>query len=288
MAKFCSKCGRPLVEGVPCECEKQQEVVQNAQVENEPKVETAQVKTEVNNEQKVENEQTAGNEEPSVVGIFFRQYVDTVKGMFKSPIETIKKQSKNFYLGIIGIVITTILFGILMNGYIDHILSEFGISLAVVNTAVTTLAKYGINLKIGNLGLKFGIAMFVMSAIMVGIVFVMTNYVYKKKLDIKDCVAVIGTCEIFLTIGIVIAFVISYLSLLLSGLVMLLFTLAFFIHIQVALTQVSELTKTQVIYTVFATIFIPFIALSIIALAVSYIDIAIMIYKKAVANIYRY
>ncbi len=283
MAKFCSKCGRPLVEGVPCECEKQQqeEVVQNVQVENEPKVEATQVKTEVNNEQKVEKE------EPSVVGILFSQYVDSIKGMFKRPVETIRKQSKNFYLGIIGVVITAVLFGILMNGYISNILSEFGISLAVVNTAVSALAKYGINLKIGNLGLKFGIAMFVVSALMVGIVFVMTNYVYKKKLDIKDCVAIIGVCEIFLTVGIVIAFVVSYLSILLSSLLMLLFTLAFFIHIQVALTQVAELTKTQVIYTVFATIFIPFIAVLLITCVLSYADIIIMIYKKTVANIYR-
>ncbi len=302
MAKFCSKCGKPLVDGVPCDCEKQ-EVKQDVSETKEEKVEVkdekiAEAKPEVKDEKVTEAKSEAKDEKgtetksetneseiPSAVGVIFGQYIESIKGLFKKPEDTIKKEYKNFNLAIAAIVINAIIFGILANGFLGRILSKIGVSLQIVNNLLTSLAQYGIKISLSNIGIKCGIGMAVMSALIAGIIFVMNNYVYKKKIDIKDCVGIVGVCEIFLTIGYIITFIVSYISIMLSIFLMLLFTLVFFIHIHLGLISISQLSKNQIVYTVLASIFIPFIAMLIITYILVIADLAVIAYKSAVSSI---
>ena len=89
MAKFCTKCGKKLEDGKPCDC----------------------CKKEVKKEVVVESK-TNGFDFNECVN----SYIEMVKGIFVKPIDTIKKfaTSSNFVLGLIALAINCIVSGIFL------------------------------------------------------------------------------------------------------------------------------------------------------------------------------
>ena len=89
MAKFCTKCGKKLEDGKPCDCCKEE------------------VKKEV-----VVESKTNGFDFNECVN----SYIEMVKGIFVKPIDTIKKfaTSSNFVLGLIALAINCIVSGIFL------------------------------------------------------------------------------------------------------------------------------------------------------------------------------
>lgn len=236
MAKFCTWCGKPLEDGKPCDCEQNQ--IQQSQPE----------KTNASN--------------------LVNDYFDIVKGMFKAPVKTLKKYAnqENFNLALISIGINAILFGIMVHFMLNAILKTIGISMDsitnLLESAKTQLATYGMNLSIDtNFGLKAGIAMGVISFVIVGIIYLMHSVVYKKQIDAKKIVSMVGVSEVFFSIGILITIIISFINSYLAMIVLLFFSLCFFIHIHQGIIEISSLDQNQLVYTITTALLIPVIAI---------------------------
>ena len=82
MAKFCTKCGKPLKDGKPCDCEKES----------------------------VSNDNVVGD------------YLDILKGMFKNPSKVLKNEAdeKNLTFSLGSIVVNAIIFGLTINFLLPH------------------------------------------------------------------------------------------------------------------------------------------------------------------------
>ena len=94
MAKFCTKCGKPLQDGKPCSCttKKEKEIAVKMQVDED--------------EEEIDE---------SKVGSMLDDFMVVIKGMFKKPVNTIEKNLnvKNYNLALVSIVINLVLFGLL-------------------------------------------------------------------------------------------------------------------------------------------------------------------------------
>ena len=124
MAKFCTKCGKPLKDGKPCDCEKN-------------------IK-----------------ENTSNVNNIMDNCLSILKGMFKNPSKTLKEEATedNFNLSLISIVINAIVFGLTIHFLISNIFSKAGLNLDnitnSINNASNQLTALGINLNIKYFAIK--------------------------------------------------------------------------------------------------------------------------------------
>lgn len=244
MAKFCTRCGKPLEDGKPCDC-KQEETVSNQS-------------------KKVNVDTTTNTNANNLVNDYF----DIVKGMFKTPAKTIKKYAKeeNFNLALISIALTAVLFGVMVHCMLNAILKAIGMSMNSINTLLeatkTALSTYGMNFSIDtNFGLKAGIAMGVISFVIVGIEYLMHSIVYKKAIDAKRIISMVGISQVFYCIGLLITIVISFINSYLAMISLLFFSLCFFVHLHQGIIEISDLDQNQLVYTITATLLIPVIAI---------------------------
>ena len=245
MAKFCTKCGKPLVDGKPCDCSKEH------------------TKEEPREEKKVEVE-VEEEEESSQLGNILNDYLDIVKGMFKKPVATLEKylNTSYFNLAIISIALNAIVFGIFTHIFTANCLKKIGLNLGNIQTFIQTatqeISKLGVPIKINtNIGLSFGICMALVSVITIVIMYIMHTQVFKKKMNIKKIVVLVGICEVFLTIGYLISIVGSYLNIFLGILIFTFFAIIFFVHLHQGYMKLSKTTKDQSVYTSILGLFVP-------------------------------
>ena len=233
MAKFCTKCGKPLKDGKPCDCEKN-----------------------------VKEEQEFNANANTII----TDCLNILKGMLKKPSKTLKDNSNedNFNLSLISIVINAIVFGLTIHFLISNIFSKAGLNLSNItnslNNASTQLTSLGINMNFNtDYGLTSGIFMFVMSIVIIGLLYVMHSVIFKKSINYKEIISLVGISELFFTVGLLITFILSFISPLLALLLLVIIAIYFVVNIHQGMIEISSLNNNKVIYSVAVSIAIPVI-----------------------------
>ena len=92
MAKFCTKCGKPLVEGTTCNCgnSEQQPVVETLNFE-QPSMKDFQQASNMN--QTMMNQAQGGMAQPSKAKNILNDCLAVIKGFFKKPVTTIEENA---------------------------------------------------------------------------------------------------------------------------------------------------------------------------------------------------
>lgn len=259
MAKFCTKCGKPLVDGKPCSCqtkeiEKEEEKVNIQELEEDEVV--------VKPERGEKPKKTSSNYE----------IMDIVKGMFKKPYDTLEDTCKVKYFNLaIGVIIAcSIVFGIFMYSLISNQVKKLGTTIAVVqntlNTSLAPLSILGINLKLDVQGTctKLAVIMAVMSGLIILITYLMNKYVFKKELDIKKITTMVGMSEVMLTVGMLVCIVLSFISSTLAVLAFIYFAIVFFVHLYQGCDIIKNSDPNKALYTYIASSSIPAIFIVVI------------------------
>lgn len=245
MAKFCTKCGKPLQDGKPCSCtvKKEKEIAVKMQVDED--------------EEEIDE---------SKVGSMLDDFMVVIKGMFKKPVNTIEKNLnvKNYNLALVSIVINLVLFGLLGHVFIDNCLKNVGFSLNNVEGLISGIDENITSMNNLNIGLKCGIGMGVVSLCMIGILYLMHNEVYKKKINVKKIMVLVGITEVFLSVGYLLSMVVSFISLFLALVVFIAFTIIFFVYLYQGYLLLAKTKKSQSIYSYIAGMVIPVVAFSIV------------------------
>lgn len=173
MAKFCSKCGKPLVEGVPCECEKEN-------LENNSKEKNIDIKNEI-------------------INIF--------KNMFTKPFDTIKQsiKVKNYKLALILIIINALVFGLVCYFTSDTVMINIAKTINEYFTAPMSFVtgnNYSINIETPFLKIVIGmgLASFISNIIMVLAEYLCIGVVFKHKKDIKEFLIIHANISVIDTI----------------------------------------------------------------------------------------
>lgn len=244
MAKFCNKCGKPLVDGKCSHCEQtEKEVVESTSEEN-----------------------------------LFIEYLNVLKGMFTHPVATIKKEAtaKNLPLGIVSIVICAILFGIFIHVLLSNIFSSVGLDLSIISTMIdqfnAQIAVTGLSIPTtSSIGIKMTILFALASTIMAGIIYLMHVVIFKKKLNFKKIVSMIGIIETPFSVLLLVAMILSWIHYVLGIIVVLLAIAFLLVHLHQGILAISTTTKTQTIYTIALCVGLAVIAftLSLVTVLVS-------------------
>ena len=247
MSKFCTNCGKPLKDGKCENCDKEKETKSS---KKETKEESEKVVEVTSNE-------------------MVNSFKDVVTSIFKKPIATIKKYSTeaNMNFGLVAIGINAVAMGLLVHLLLDNILKSIGLTMASINNALAELQPYlqmfGISIDT-NFGVKAAIAMAVLSAIMVGVIYAMGKMVFKKDMDYKKIIATVGVSETFLTIGALGAIVLSYVNVGIALLFILVLAMFSITALHQSIAETTELSSDEVIYTTAAAITIPVIAVMLV------------------------
>lgn len=224
MAKFCTKCGKKLVEGETCDCQKELKKHQEKEIV---------VATTTNN---------SFNE-------YFNNYITVVKGIFTHPIQTIRQfaTSENFVLGLIMIAINClamILFLVLaipeIGSNLDGMLGfGYGMASSELEIPFETLVKVFIMLAGG-------------SATTAVMLYIMAGPVFKTKADIKQTFSLVGVCSVFSTITTLAATICAFISVKVMAIVLLLASLLYQLHLYHGFVVTTETNEEKIGYS-FAT-----------------------------------
>ena len=229
MAKFCTKCGKPLVDGKPCSCSLKEEKKQE-------KVE-------------VEEEETSTNEVVASI-------TDIYKNVWKKPYQTmVKYKEKNITLGLCLILINAVIFGIfgyfLINNTYNGILEDISNKLQGVAALTgeeievfqrTSLPFFGmfisnvISLAIGYL-------------ILISISRLFVGKIFKGKGTFGDYLTAAGVASPLSTIVMVVGILASFISYKLAILIAILATITFFVLLSQAYVDILEAKEERLAYS---------------------------------------
>lgn len=184
MAKFCSKCGKPLVDGVPCDCE------------NVKKVDTKENNSDIKSE---------------IINMF--------KNMLLKPFDTIKQtiSAKNEKLALVLILINSLVFGLIcyftsdtIIGNISSLFNEY------ITSPVNLLAgsSYSLNIELPfiKIVLIMSIACFLANIIIILAEYLCIGVLFKNKNNIKEFLVIHAAMSAISTIMAVIVSICMFVS----------------------------------------------------------------------------
>lgn len=210
MAKFCTKCGKPLVDGKPCTCSKEN------------------VKKEVLEPSKKFDFNECVND-----------YVQILKGMFTKPIDTIKNyaSTKYFVVGIIALILSCIINGIFTYCFLSE----------VANTNILSIiAKTEVSfMRVFSYALIFSAIQYLILGLMI---YLLTAKLFKDKTDWKTCFALLGVCSIFMTVATLVSIILIYLSFNVMFIVLAVVGLFYFLYLYHGLCEITEVDKNRIAF----------------------------------------
>lgn len=251
MAKFCNQCGTALVDGKCPKCSIKKEKVENPEEVVEENVLT--------------------------------EYVDLIKGMFKKPVETIKNniEESNFTVGILSLIICAIVFGIFMQSLVSNLFSKMGLDLSIANAGIVSinsrLARTGLILPtLSLIGIKMAILFALGSLMLAGIIYFIHAIIYKKKINFKKIMIMIGIIEIPFTIILLVAIITSFIHFVLALIILVIGISILMVHLHQGILLLSKMSKTQTIYTIAICIGLSIIAFLMAIATTLFISMIIM------------
>ncbi len=221
MAKYCTKCGKKLKEGEVCDCDKKEKEVKEAKKDKE---------------------------------FDFNHYVNTfvaiVKGMFTKPVDTMKKYTKKEHFGVMvsALVLNCIVSGLFLYVFIDKVLNQ-------VMGLMSNLSYYGLsdfdygygllNLPFFDVfvtGLFYMAVCFIVIAFMI---YVIAGAIMKKDMDFKKALTLVGVTSCFTTITTLACLILSFVSIPLSLLVLVVAAIYFIIYLAQGILATSDVDKNR-------------------------------------------
>lgn len=193
MAKFCTKCGKPLVEGTTCNCGNSEQPVVETLTFEQPSMKDFQ---QTNNMNQVMMNQTPGVAQPSKAKNLFNETLSIVKGFLTKPVTTIQENSNdnrfNHALVLIGAFAASVMaFVLVVLGDLYKTISDamsFGgmveaeIEVPYIKVGLITIISVA-----GCLALMALLAWLIMNKLM------KVNTTYKKVLEIYAIASIITT-----------------------------------------------------------------------------------------------
>lgn len=229
MAKFCTKCGKPLEDGKPCNC-----AVNTSNSNNDTNIDFNR-------------------------GI--NDFVGLIKGIFVKPADTIKKYSKadKWLMGVILLAVNCLISGLLLY----FICSRTGKNNLVANISSSIFGNsYNVPFIQPFFGGLLGIA-FWFGITAMGI-FLFATPIYKSKFSIKETFALTGSCSIILLMVSIFAILLSFVSVVVAEGFVLIGVLFYLIYLYQGVCDTTKLDKNKIIYVYTPAIVVATIVLSII------------------------
>lgn len=229
MAKFCTKCGKKLEEGKPCDCEKKVEVtIEKKEEKKEPKTEGFDIQD------------------------CFNSYLEILKNIFTKPVDTIKKFAieENFILGLIAILINSFVSGIFVYCFVKEAFGSFTSGMGMYGLA------FGMGVEIPFLrvviyGTIFMIASFLMTALMI---YVLAGSLFKDDMNFKRAVALVGTCSVFTAVTTLGCVILAFVSIELVAYVVFVAGILYFAHLYHGLVEITTFDRNKLAYVFTGTI----------------------------------
>lgn len=231
MAKFCTKCGKPLEDGKKCSCTEKKKVESNINIESLKEY---------------------GN-------LFF----EVMKGIFKKPVDTIKKYStkENFVFGCIAILVNSILFGILLYCFLREGLSFTNHSIGYGHNlfTITTEIPFFKTFLSGIVFMMIGLLVSGVSISLIG------GSIFKANVDFKKTISLIGVCSVFTSITMLGVILFIFLSIKLALFLFLIAGMFYFTYLYQGLCEITNIKKNHLAYvfvsSICITIFVVFYVL---------------------------
>lgn len=219
MAKFCTKCGKKLVDGQPCDCEKK---------EKKEVKETVEAEVVSNNANEIVND-----------------YLDVVKGIFVKPMDTMKKYAKNskFVLALVMLGINVIVFGLFV-----YIFAGKSVNL------IARLSGYGSLLRNYNVDVPISVFFYAVLLMAVfffclgGLLHFFCGTIMKKDSDFKSIMALLGVNAVFTTITTLVATICMLINVWLAIFVLAIAGIIFLLNIYHGFTELSKIDKNKMNY----------------------------------------
>ena len=234
MSKFCTKCGKKLEEGQKCDCEKNQK------------------------------EKVASTTSSIDVNSYINSYIEIVKGIFTKPVNTIKKfaTSDHFILGIIALILNSMISGIFLYCVSKEAMGSFTNLMGGYNSLLLGTTSIEIPFfKTFLYGILFMIVGFAVTALMI---YLIAGSMMKDKIDIKKAFSLVGVCSVFTTVTTIAAILLTYLSIKIMIVVLLIAGIFYLTYLYQGIEEVTEINKNKLAY-----VFVP--AISIATFVVVYI-----------------
>lgn len=215
MAKFCTKCGKKLDGEVLCSCTTREEGTS------------------------------------TIVGNYINQYLEAARGIFSYPVDTMKKfgKSNHYTLGMlmVGIdcLVSLLFLYLFFREFNDFGMRDFNVFSEMGRHSFfhneNTFLSIGSLMKIliVLVGGFFGMA--ITLTIMIG-------SVYKKKVEMKQMISLIGVCSIFMTLSKLIALLCLYISMEIMGVVLIVSSLLYFVYLYHGILVTTEIEENKVGY----------------------------------------
>lgn len=260
MAKFCTKCGKPLEEGKKCNC-------QEGQVE-----------------ELLSNE---NNQKKSNSNEIIEQLLTVLKGTFKNPITTIKEIRKDNYFitGLITLGVNALAIALFIAGLLKSVLETI-INQNSITSTINSLSgtKSNVDINVFGLGFKIFLLVVIFYGIYSLIAWLITNKIMKKNNTYKQ---IIATMSVPATIS-ALSMLASWLLLLMLGtsgsilycLLLSFGQVLFSVYLYHSLMIGTAVKEDYAGYTYFIAMFVSVFIVSIIASAM------ISSYIKSISNTY--
>lgn len=228
MGKFCPRCGKRLEEGQICDCGRVVAINMDAQ-------------NETNNNNKIN---------------IFKKYLNIVKGLFVSPVDTIKKYSTsdNVLLGIIAIVINCLVSGLYFYFVMDRaLLKMFGLASGGYSSILSNNFSVPFG-KVFFMGMLFMVIWFLVCA---PIIFIFANPIMNDKMNIKEAYALTGICSVFTTLTTLVSLLVLFITYKLSIIVLLIGATFYLTYLYQGLREITSIDKNKLAY-----VFVPSVGIS--------------------------
>jgi len=289
MAKFCTKCGKPLVDGKPCSCslekEEQEEKLeeQEEKVEEESKIKIIKNDNEDHEERvrKVkhddEEDEDDEDEEESSTNEIVSAIVDIYKNIWKKPVTTMKKYSeKNVKLSLCLVLINILIFGLTyyfianntISGVVSDITTKLTSILTIGGTDVENLLGISsdelVNFQAFKLPfmstfLYMSLIVLIANVIYLTISWLFMGIIFKGNKEYSHYLTTIAVSSPLASIVMVIALIVSFISYKIALLLMLAATIVFFVSvthnfIEQESSKKEKLCYSQMLSVVLATV----------------------------------
>ena len=212
MAKFCTNCGKKLVDGKPCDCMKKQS----------KKVEEVEV---------VE----------SNAGDMLNDFLEAFKGIFAKPVETMKKyaNSSKIILAMIMIAVNSLVFGLYVYLFAKESIGLFSSSLLGIGRAASVPAS------VFFWPFLFMIVFFFALA---GLLYLFCGPVLKDEVDFKEIVGLVGVNALLTTVTILVALIFIFIKPVISIILLAIGGVMYLLNTYHGFTNLVVIDKNKMMY----------------------------------------
>ncbi len=198
MAKFCTKCGKPLVEGTTCNCGNTETPVVETLNFEQPSMKDFQQANNMNQNMMAQPQAVA---QPSKANNVINECIAILKGFFKKPVDTIKENANDSKF--VHSLVMTGLCALSVVIFIIAMLSDFyGKIKDTMGSLVDVSAYEPAYFKIGLIAF---IAVAALIALMALLAWLMLNKLFKLNTTYKQVLGIYGFSSIITTISILLA-----------------------------------------------------------------------------------